>query len=80
MANLEALLAEGGQKTGREFRLENCEALRVYLRHASDLEIARTILAASPIPQACVLYLRGDICRRELDVELEGVFVASLTG
>ena len=77
LANLEALLAEGGQKTSREFRLENCEALRVYLRHANDLDVARAILDASAIPRHHVLYLRGDVCRRELDVELEGVFVAS---
>jgi len=76
LANLGALLAEGGEKTGRRFRLDDCEALRVYLRRETDLDAARAVIAGSGIPDVCVLYLRGDICRRELDVELEGVFVA----
>jgi chorismate lyase/3-hydroxybenzoate synthase len=28
------------------------------------------------LPLGRVLYVRGDVCRRELDVELEGVFAA----
>lgn len=76
LANLAALLAEGGARCGRRFRLQDCEALRVYLRHGQDLARLQPVLAASGIPTARVLWLRGDICRRELDVELEGVFAA----
>ena len=77
LANLDALLAEGQRKAGRAFPLSNCEALRVYLRRPGDLAIAREAIAASGLPQDRVIYLRGDICRRELDVEIEGVFVAT---
>jgi chorismate lyase/3-hydroxybenzoate synthase len=76
LENLAALLAEGGEKTGRPFRPEGCEALRLYLRHERDLDQALAIIAASALPAERVLYLRGDVCRRELDVELEGVFAA----
>ena len=76
LANLSALLAEGGKQTQRQFSLENCEALRVYLRKPQDLAVAESLVVAAGIPRERVLYLRGDVCRRELDVELEGVFVA----
>lgn len=76
LANLQALLAEGSKQSGRNFQIENCEALRVYLRKPEDLAVAESMITAAGIERDRVLYLRGDICRRELDVELEGVFVA----
>jgi chorismate lyase/3-hydroxybenzoate synthase len=75
LANLAALLAEGEKKCGRRFELEGCEALRVYLRQPGDLAVAEALVTAAGLGRERVLYLRGDICRRELDVELEGVFV-----
>src|SRR5690606_1775669 len=77
LENLATLLAEGERHTGHRFVLSGCEALRVYLRHPRDLDTAQAIMAASGIPAARIAYLRGDVCRRELDVELEGVFAAS---
>ncbi|HEX5755526.1 MAG TPA: pteridine-dependent deoxygenase, partial [Arenimonas sp.] len=77
LANLDALLAEGTARGGHRFELGACESLRVYLRHADDLPRLRPILDDSGIPAERVLWLRGDICRRELDVELEGVFAAN---
>lgn len=77
LANLEALLAEGSKQSGRDFYLSDCEALRVYLRKPEDLPVAESIITAAGIDRDRVLYLHGDICRRELDVELEGVFVAA---
>jgi len=76
LANLDSLLAEGEKHCGRRFPLGNCEILRVYLRNASDLATAQAIIAGSGLPVDQVLYLSGDVCRRELDVEIEGVFVA----
>ncbi len=76
LRNLEALLAVGNESSGRVFALAGCEALRVYLRRAEDLSIAQAVIDASGLPIERVLYLRGDVCRRELDVELEGVFAA----
>ena len=77
LVNLQALLAEGSKQSGRDFQIENCEALRVYLRKPEDLAVAESMITAAGIERDRVLYLRGDICRRELDVELEGVFVAA---
>lgn len=77
LANLTALLDEGQQRSGRRFELAGCETLRVYLRQPHDLAVAQAVIAASGLPVERVLYLRGDVCRRELDVEIEGVFAAT---
>ena len=76
LANLEALLTEGSARSRRRFSLEGCEALRIYLRHPTDLALAQSLIDGSKLPADRVLYLHGDVCRRELSVELEGVFVA----
>jgi len=75
LANLEVLLDEGAARSGRCFSLGRCEALRVYLRDPADLGFVQTALAGS-VALDRVLFLHGDICRRELLVELEGVFSA----
>ncbi len=77
LVNLDALLAEGCRQAGRPFTMRDCEALRIYLRHPGDLAQAQGIVAASDLPPGRVLYLHGDVCRRELSVELEGVFTAA---
>jgi chorismate lyase/3-hydroxybenzoate synthase len=76
LRNLDALLAVGSERSGRVFSMRGCEALRVYLRNREDLPSMQNLIAASGLPGDRVLYLRGDVCRRELDVELEGVFAA----
>jgi chorismate lyase/3-hydroxybenzoate synthase len=49
----------------------------VYLRHAEDLPAVATVLDREMLqPTDRVSYLRSDICRRELNVEIE----ASLIG
>ena len=73
LANLDVLLDEAGRSSGLAFALSQYEALRVYLRHASDLAAVEAVLAAR-LPMANVWFLQGDVCRRELLVELEGVF------
>lgn len=73
-ANLHALLDEAARRSGRTFALGGCEALRVYLRHRDHLPRAQTALHRHFGDAAPVLFLRGDVCRRELDVEIEGVF------
>ena len=75
--NLQALLEAGERRSGRRFDPADCEAMRVYLRRDTDLDLARRAFAASGIPPGRISWLHGDVCRRELDVELEGVFVAS---
>ena len=77
LANLEALLAEGSASGRHDFTLSGCEALRIYLRQPADLDSARLVIVGSGLPEDRVVYLHGDICRRELSVEIEGVFVAA---
>ena len=47
--------------------------MTVYLRHAADLQLVRALLAGSIGEQAIArtIFLRADICRRELGVEIE---------
>lgn len=45
---------------------------KVYLRHAGDLPYVRSVLERELVtPEDQVVYLRSDVCRAELDVEIE---------
>lgn len=68
--NLEALLASASARAGVRlaFRL-----LRVYLRETADTARLRTRLAHRFGAGVPVLFLRGDICRSDLLVEVEGI-------
>lgn len=74
LRNLEVLLEAGRATCGEDFRLAGCTALRVYLRDPASLDSVRARLAASGIPADVVAFLHGEVCRRELDIEIEGVF------
>lgn len=67
LANLEALLASAGMPAGFDTR----SPLKAYVKHAIDaprvLEFLQTRLPGVP-----VLMLRGDVCRSELLVEIDG--------
>lgn len=49
-------------------------AMRVYLRHASDLAIARDFLTERLPTTASAIYLQADICRPELILEIEATY------
>jgi chorismate lyase/3-hydroxybenzoate synthase len=53
--------------------------LRVYIRDPQHLHAVRTVFEASGLPPQNIVYLHGEVCRRELAVELEGVFASNLT-
>ena len=74
LANLDALLDEATLRDGPRFALTAPDALRVYLRHRTDLDAVREVMTEAGVPAERLVYLHGDICRRELLVELEGVF------
>lgn len=74
LSNLDALLEQGAARSGLRYGRSGCEALRVYLRHARDADASRAVLAGAGLPAERVLHLRGDVCRAELLVEIEGVF------
>lgn len=74
LRNLDVLLAEGRRRSGHAFALDGLQALRVYLREASALKDVQSRLAAIGLPLDRIAFLQGDICRRELEIEIEGVF------
>jgi len=72
--NLEALsnAASGLSRSGSEVRIVSGSCLRVYVRKESDYPLVhRAVSERLPAPECRALYLRGDICRRELMVEIE---------
>lgn len=74
LANLDALLAEGTARGNSTFALSSPEALRVYVRHPTDLTAVQEEASIAGLPADRTVYLHGDVCRSELLIELEGVF------
>lgn len=68
--NLESLLLAAGEAPGRRPGW-----LRVYLRDPADRHRVDPVLRAWAGHGTALLYLRADICRRELDIEIEGLFL-----
>ena len=67
--NIDALLAGAAPGCGRRVRRDDL-TLKVYLRHNSDCgRIARRLAEAEFAPPAAIL--QSDICRPELDIEIE---------
>ncbi len=67
LANLEALLASAGMPSGFDTR----SPLKAYVRRASDAPRIIELLNHR-LPGVPVLALHGDVCRRELLVEIDG--------
>lgn len=79
ITNIEALLTEANRVTGtRAFTLESL-ACKVYVRDPSDLPVIQAELRAALGPGARPLYLQADICRRDLDVEIEATAMVDST-
>ncbi len=74
LLNLGVLLEEGQRRSGQRFDLGGLQALRVYLREPAALPAVQARLVALGLPLSRIAFLHGEICRTELDVELEGVF------
>ncbi len=69
LANLRALLDAAGKQPWRPV------SLKAYVRRAQDLPAVRERLARAFGAEAPLLYLQGDICRTDLSVEVEGLYV-----
>ena len=74
LRNLRTLLDEGEKHEGARFDFSACQAMRVYVRDPNHLSLIQSIFNESGIPSQNIVYIHGEICRRELAVELEGVF------
>lgn len=71
LRNLDLVISEGGRRLGKPLGLSDAAALKVYLRHGQDYERVSRALAPRIAAEASVIYLRADICRRELLLEIE---------
>lgn len=72
--NIEMLIRTTAAERNTRFRsLADIDFLKIYLRHATDVDIARELIQRRIGTRAQTLYLTGDICRRELLVEVEAV-------
>lgn len=78
LANLEALVANWRGADGDA--LAAIAPLKVYLRHADELAAVRAALAARLPPGHPVAYLRADVCRPELRIEIEGMVQPGVSG
>jgi chorismate lyase/3-hydroxybenzoate synthase len=67
LTNLEALLASADMHAG----FDTHSPLKAYVRHAADVPRVHDFLQRR-LPGVPVLLLHGDICRRELLVEIDG--------
>jgi len=71
LANFGSLLDAGGFAPSRHFGAGS--TLKIYIRRAEDARLAADLLRARLPAATAFLLLQGDICRRELLVEIDGV-------
>jgi chorismate lyase / 3-hydroxybenzoate synthase len=71
LTNIEALLGEANRIAGAARFALGSLAYKVYVRHSADLPVIRAQVAEAVGPRAQVVYLRADICRQNLLVEIE---------
>ena len=68
--NLESLLQASGCRPE-----QRPQSLKVYLRHPHQASAVESALRSWAGPESALLFLCGDICRRDLDIEVEGLFI-----
>ncbi len=79
LRNLTALISQGrrlaplSSKQRRNF-IRSGGVLRVYIKHPEDLKSIKDELSQHPLGRLPTVYLRGDICREELLLEIDGIF------
>jgi enamine deaminase RidA (YjgF/YER057c/UK114 family) len=71
LANLDALLEEANRVVGKRRYSLDALKFKVYVRRPRDLETIQSALSASLRPAAPILYLKADVCREDLLVEIE---------
>ncbi len=71
LANFASLLAAAGLPPALHFGAGS--TLKIYVRRSTDATRAAALMAERLPPGTSFLLLRGDICRRELLIEIDGV-------
>jgi len=81
LANLEALLEAGrAQGAPRAESVAAIDPFKVYIRHSGDYPAVRRILDEKLPGDHPVLYLKADVCREDLLIEIEGVVSGEHSG
>jgi|HubBroStandDraft_1064217.scaffolds.fasta_scaffold11480_4 chorismate lyase / 3-hydroxybenzoate synthase len=71
LANIDALLEEANRVVGApRYALDGLK-LKVYVRRPADLDAIRRALAPRLRPSTSIVFLRADVCREDLLVEIE---------
>src|SRR5579871_219200 len=71
LANIAALIEEANRMAGApRYSLEGLK-FKVYVRRPQDLEVIARTLTAAVRPDAPIVYLKADVCRTDLLVEVE---------
>lgn len=74
LANVQAIIDQANlRKQGPQAFGPQDLQLRVYVRHAQDCDAVRAIVNAHWGCAVQAVYLQADICRSDLDVEIEGI-------
>jgi chorismate lyase/3-hydroxybenzoate synthase len=73
LSNIEALLAEAARRCGMPALGLEALKYKVYVRDPQELPVIKAELDAALGPRASLLFLKADICRRDLAVEIEAV-------
>jgi chorismate lyase / 3-hydroxybenzoate synthase len=71
ITNIKALLTEANRVVGAQRYALDRLKLKVYVRQPRDLDAVRLALSASLTSSTPVVYLRADVCREDLLVEIE---------
>jgi len=78
LKNLESLVANCKAKTDIHInRLTDLSLITVYVRYESDYEMVKAHLDTVLDRQVPVIYLNGDICRSDLALEIEAIYIGS---
>lgn len=72
LRNLQMLTSQAATAAGIAFDLQTAGLLKVYVRQSDDLPAVRAHLRRA-LPRAEPLFCVGDICRRDLLVEIEAI-------
>jgi SAM-dependent methyltransferase/enamine deaminase RidA (YjgF/YER057c/UK114 family) len=73
IANINVLITEANRLCGMEHHATDMLAYKVYVRNPADMPAIEDELRTAAGQRAAVTYLRADVCRRELLVEIEAV-------
>ncbi len=75
--NLHSVLAHAKQAVDADLIGAQHRAIyKVYVRKPDSLSVIRKALENSPLSRRDTLYLQGDLCRKELLVEIEGLIIS----